>query len=215
MPAVQSRLVTNALRIALGALLFPTALAVIDVVRTGGAQPWIRLAALGTAITAVGVAAGRQRFLEQRLRAQSRMDEELRASEAKFSGILSIAADAIITIDESHRILHFNHGAEETFGYSTNEALGQPLSVLLPERFRATHDEHINAFGRTAEPARRMGHRREVAGLRKDGSEFPAEASISKLELPGGTRIFTVVLRDITERKRAEDAERFLADTGT
>ena len=143
-----------------------------------------------------------------------RSDEELRASEAKFAGILAIAADAIITIDESHRILHFNQGAEEIFGYKAAEVIGQPLSILLPDRFRATHDAHVKAFGRSTENARRMGHRREVSGLRRDGSEFPCEASISKLDLPGGGRIYTALLRDITERKRAEDAERFLTEAG-
>jgi PAS domain S-box-containing protein len=141
--------------------------------------------------------------------------EALRASEAKFSSILEIAADAIITIDETHRIIHFNQGAEEIFGYAAGEAIGQPLSMLLPERFRSTHDAHVHAFASAPETARRMGHRRAVAGLRKDGSEFPAEASISKLSMPGGERIFTVVLRDITERKRVEDADRFLTEAST
>jgi PAS domain S-box-containing protein len=207
-------LVNTALRVAIAVLLIPSAFAATEVVTIGGSRPWIRLALLVLAIAAVSVAIRQQRSLEQRLRLQSRTDEELRVSEAKFSGILSIAADAIITIDGAHRILHFNHGAEEIFGYSAAEAIGQPLSALLPERFRATHDQHIEAFGRSAESARRMGHRREVAGLRKNGSEFPAEASISKLDLPDGARIFTVVLRDTTERKRAQDAERFLADAG-
>jgi len=144
-----------------------------------------------------------------------RSDEELRASEAKFAGILAIAADAIITIDETHRILHFNRGAEEIFGYRADEAIGQPLSILLPERFRGTHDAQIRAFGETAETARRMGHRRAVAGRRKNGDEFAAEASISKLDLPTRERIYTVVLRDITEQKWAEDADRFLTESGT
>ena len=144
-----------------------------------------------------------------------RSDEELRASEAKFAGILAIAADAIITIDNTHRILHFNRGAEEIFGYRADEAIGQPLSILLPERFRGTHDAQIRAFGETAETARRMGHRRAVAGRRKNGDEFAAEASISKLDLPTAERIYTVVLRDITERKWAEDADRFLTESGT
>ncbi len=146
---------------------------------------------------------------------ERRSDEELRASEAKFAGILAIAADAIITVDDAHRILHFNRGAEEIFGYEAAEAIGQPLSILLPERFRGTHDAQIREFGRTAETARRMGHRRAVSGRRNDGEEFPAEASISKLDLPNGERIYTVVLRDITERKWAEDANRFLTESGT
>jgi len=144
-----------------------------------------------------------------------RSDEELRASEAKFAGILAIAADAIITIDDTHRIIHFNRGAEEIFGYPAAEAIGQPLSILLPARFRGTHDAQVRAFGETAETARRMGHRRAVAGRRKNGDEFPAEASISKLDLPTGERIYTVVLRDITERKWVEDADRFLTEAGT
>ena len=146
---------------------------------------------------------------------ERRTDEELRASEAKFAGILAIAADAIITIDAAHRILHFNRGAEEIFGYSATEAIGQPLSILLPERFRRTHDGQIREFGESSETARRMGHRRAVSGRRKHGEEFPAEASISKLDLPTGERIYTVVLRDITERQWAEDADRFLTEAGT
>jgi len=155
----------------------------------------------------------RQRALQARLVEQARLDEELRASEAKFSGILAIAADAIITVDESQRILHYNRGAEEIFGYTEAEMVGQPLSVLLPPRYRAAHGGHMRAFSKSPDTARRMGERREIFGIRKDGTEFPAEASISKLELPG-RMLFTVVLRDVTERKRAEEDERFLVDAG-
>ena len=215
MPAASSRLVTTALRAAIAILLVPVGFSLYDLATTGGVRGWIRLAALFTAIAGVGIALRRQKAVDRLLAVQTRADEEMRVSEAKFSGILAIAADAIISIDETHRIVHFNHGAEEIFGYSATEAIGQPLSILLPERFRPTHDAHIRAFGQSADNARRMGHRREVAGRRTDGTEFPAEASISKLDLPGGARIYTVVLRDITERKTAEDADRFLTDAGT
>jgi len=145
---------------------------------------------------------------------RQRVADELRASEAKFSGILAIAADAIVTIDESHCIMHFNRGAEEIFGWEAAEVIGRPLNVLLPERFRGGHDRLIEEFARGSDVARRMGHRRAVSALRRDGSEFPAEASISKLDLPDGRRIYTALLRDITERKLAEESERFLAEAG-
>lgn len=121
-----------------------------------------------------------------------------------FERILDISADAIITIDERHRIIHFNKGAEEIFGWTADEMIGQTLDALLPERFRAGHDRHISSFAASPVEARRMGERREIAGLRRDGVEFPAEASISKLGEPGN-RIYTVVLRDASERKRSEE----------
>jgi PAS domain S-box-containing protein len=206
--------VTTALRATIVILLIQLGVAAFDVLTTGGTTPWIRLGALGLATTGAVIALRRQRLVEELVASQQRREMQLHASEAGFSGILAIAADAIITIDQSQRILNFNHGAEEIFGYSASEAIGQSLEILLPERFRATHAAHVEAFSRSSDTARRMGHRREVAGLRKNGTEFPAEASISKLDVPGEGRIFAVVLRDITERKVAENAERFLTDVG-
>lgn len=136
------------------------------------------------------------------------------ASAALFEGILSIAADAVITIDDEQRIMHFNRGAEDIFGYRAHQVIGQPLSMLLPERFRGAHEHHVAEFGHSREQARRMGHRREIFGLRRDGTEFPAEASISKLDLPDGRRVYSAVVRDITERKWTETSERFLAQAG-
>jgi PAS domain S-box-containing protein len=153
-----------------------------------------------------------QAFVRTRLRQQRRIQDELQASQAKFSGILAIAADAIITVDQAQRIVHFNRGAEEIFGYSANEAIGRHLAVLLPPRYRAQHDGHLERFAQSPTTARRMGERRAIFGLRSDGTEFPAEASISKLVAPDGI-LFTVVLRDITSQKRAEEGERFLAET--
>jgi PAS domain S-box-containing protein len=132
-------------------------------------------------------------------------------SRAHFQRIVEIAADAIISMDESGRIVLFNRGAEEIFGYDRDQVLGEPLSLLLPERFRPYHQAHVQEFATSEVAARRMGERREIAGRRKDGREFPAEASISVLETPDGP-LFTVVLRDITDRKKVEETQRFLAD---
>ena len=129
----------------------------------------------------------------------------LRHSEARLAGILKIAADAIIAIDEQHRIIIFNQAAEAAFGYTAAEMLGRPLEVLIPDRFRSRHADHIQAFSDSGVVTRRMGERREVFGRHKSGREFSAEASISKIQVDGEST-FTVVLRDITARKAAEAA---------
>lgn len=130
--------------------------------------------------------------------------EATRAAKARFEGILEIAEDAIICVNSQQRIVLFNQGAEKAFGYSQHEVIGQPLDSLLPGRFAAAHRGHIESFGKSPEVSRLMGQRRELFARRKDGSEFPAEASISKLAL-GGELTFTVILRDITEQKRLEN----------
>ncbi len=129
---------------------------------------------------------------------------ERRRSEARFAGIVSIAADAIISINEQQRITLFNDGAEQIFGYAREDVLGRSLDVLLPDRFAKSHGQHIDRFRSSPVSARRMGERSEIFGRRRSGHEFPAEASISHLEI-GGQSTFTVVLRDISERKRAEE----------
>jgi PAS domain S-box-containing protein len=136
-------------------------------------------------------------------------EDLLRVSEAKFAGIFSISADAIISVDSEQRIIHFNRGAEEIFGWSAAELIGDTLDKLIPARFRPGHGEHIRNFAKSSIDARRMGERREISGLRRNGEEFPAEASISKLSV-GDQRIFTVVLRDVTERKLREENYRRL-----
>ena len=134
-----------------------------------------------------------------------RRHELLKASEARLSGILSIAADAIISVDNQQRITLFNDWAEKIFGYSREEVLGRPLDVLIPERFRKAHNRNVTEFGESAISARRMAERQEIFARRKDGEEFPAEASISKLKLDGQA-IYTVVLRDMADQRRAAEA---------
>jgi PAS domain S-box-containing protein len=122
---------------------------------------------------------------------------------AQLNGILSIADDAIICVDSGQKIILFNQGAERLFGWRADEANGRPLNLLLPERYHAGHGAHIDNFARSGASARQMAERRVIFAARKDGSEFPAEASISKLEADGGL-IYTVILRDISVRKAYE-----------
>lgn len=139
--------------------------------------------------------------------------ETLRKSEARFAGIVEVASDAIIAVDEEQRIVIFNQGAGTIFGYRPEEILGKPLDLLLPRRSRAAHRAHIQRFGDSPIVSRQMGQRSVIAGLRKGGEEFPAEASILKLDVDG-RRLFTVVLRDISDRVRREAGQRFLAAIG-
>jgi PAS domain S-box-containing protein len=134
-------------------------------------------------------------------------------TDAVLAGIAVISADAIICIDESQRITFFNEGAEQIFGYRRDEAMGQPIEMLIPARFRAAHHSHVERFGHSSVKARRMGERNEISGLRKNGEEFPAEAAISHLH-SGQNGVYSVVLRDITLRRRTEQHQRFLAEAG-
>ena len=131
-------------------------------------------------------------------------------SQRRLAGIVESAMDAIITIDEGFRIVLFNPAAEQMFGVAAADAIGCPIGNFIPERFRAIHDDHIRRFRETGVTNRRMGALGAVSGLRADGEEFPGEASISQVEV-GGERLLTVILRDITERQRSEEARLLLA----
>ena len=122
---------------------------------------------------------------------------------AQLQGILSIADDAVVCFDERQHILLFNHGAETIFGWTLEEAIGQMIDLLLPPHVRSGHAKLMQEFGRSGDIARRMGERRSISAVRKNGEEFPAEASISKL-VAEGRIIYTAILRDISAQVARE-----------
>ena len=143
------------------------------------------------------------RDITQRVEAEARLAQ----SEARLRGILESAMDAIITVDANQHVLLFNLAAEKMFGCPQGEAIGAPLAWFIPTRFRAAHGEQMRRFGATGPTSRRMGGGRIVTGLRRDGSEFPIDATISQLEGADG-KLYTVILRDVSELVAAEAALR-------
>ena len=139
---------------------------------------------------------------------------ESKLAEDTLGGIIGLAADAIVSIDDEQRIIMYNHGAVAIFGWSAAEIMGKPLDTLMPERFRGVHAGHLRGFAKGDATSLHMGQRsRVIVGLRKTGGEFPAQAAISKLDV-GGRRVFTVVLRDITEQRRWERERELVGELG-
>jgi PAS domain S-box-containing protein len=120
-------------------------------------------------------------------------------TEAQAKAIFLIAEDAIVSVNNDHRIILFNNGAEELFGYASSEILGRELDILVPQSGRKNHAGHLQKFARSNLKARRMGERGEISGLRKDGTEFPMEASICAIG-NGDEQVFTAIVRDVSER---------------
>ncbi|MBS1810057.1 MAG: PAS domain S-box protein [Acidobacteria bacterium] len=139
--------------------------------------------------------------------ARKQAEAKVSTNEARFAGIVESAMDAIISADETQSIVLFNHSAETMFEYSAQEVLGKPISILMPTRFHAIHDQHVHLFSQAGETTREMGDLGKIRGLRKSGVEFPIEASISQIEVQG-RKLYTVIMRDITERNRTEAALR-------
>jgi two-component system, LuxR family, sensor kinase FixL len=127
------------------------------------------------------------------------------ALQLHYAGLLDVAEDAIVTVDEQQRIVMFNRGAERIFGLSRGEVRGQSLDILIPPRYETVHRQYVDEFARSTIVSRWMGERSEVYGRRKDGSEFPADVSISKLAVQGKMYL-TAIVRDVTERKRTQEA---------
>src|SRR6478609_8422036 len=149
----------------------------------------------------LGVIAQMVEKLRAEIAERKRVEAFLRASQARFAGILEISAEAVISADEDLRITLYNQSAEKIFGYSVQEALGQSMNLLIPERFREMHAQHVTKFAGSAKQSLLMSTRRRVLGLRKDGTEFPMTASVSRLDL-AGKKIFTITCSDITQEVR-------------
>lgn len=141
-------------------------------------------------------------------------EEALEASDARLSAIIDSAMDAILSVDEDQQIVVFNRAAEQMFRLPRSEALGEPLDRFIPARFRQAHQEHVRTFGDTGVTSRAMGHVNVLSAVRADGEEFPIEATISQV-MAAGQKVFTVLIRDVTERVRLETRLRFLAEAGT
>jgi len=121
-----------------------------------------------------------------------------------LASVMEIAIEAVVAADAEQRIVLFNQGAEYIFGYTAEQVIGQPLNILIPERFRQMHDTHLDHFmGLSEDMSRHMKERGPVFGLRADGEEFPAEVSITRLEVNGETFIASI-MQDVSVRKKNE-----------
>jgi diguanylate cyclase (GGDEF)-like protein/PAS domain S-box-containing protein len=140
------------------------------------------------------------------IRARLRSAEAVREREQRLQGILDTVAEGIVTADEAGIIQSFNNAAELIFGYRSREVVGKNLSLLMPPPHDTQHDDYLAAH-RARGGGIVLGQGRELEGLHKDGTRFPIELNVTELRL-GLHRLFTGIIRDITDRKRAEDAER-------
>jgi PAS domain S-box-containing protein len=143
-------------------------------------------------------------MLKRMERERQQSEAELRISTQRFSGVVASAMDAIITLDESQRVIVFNKAAEKMFGCPAWDALGKPLDRFLPDSVRDSHSERVRHYGEVGQTTRSMTSPGVLYALRADGEQFPIEATISQVQV-AGQKLYTVILRDITERKRAEE----------
>jgi PAS domain S-box-containing protein len=177
------------------------------------------IGALGYSVSAAIIVATGELFNRARVKARTsshllkesteRADdavEDMREAEERMRSVVDHVLDAIITIDERGTVTTFNRAAERIFGYTARETIGQNVKLLMPQPYRGEHDQYIDNYRRTGK-AKIIGIGREVVGRRKDGVSFPMELAISEFRLRG-ERYFTGIVRDITERKQAEEERR-------
>lgn len=133
------------------------------------------------------------------------LENDLKIANSRFSAVIQSAYDGVITVDRDQRIRLFNASAEEMFGYRAEEVIGQPLDMLIPDRYRDRHSDQVEGFACSPIQSRPMFERGGgLSGWAKDSSEFPVEISIAKIQVGGATE-FTAVVRDISERARLID----------
>lgn len=140
------------------------------------------------------------------------------ANASRYRALVDLAYDAIVAMDSRHNITLFNRAAENLFGYSSDEVLGRPIMILLPEKFRADHPQKVQQFADSYQPTQRhatapsMDESNSVYGQHRDGSIIPVEVAVSKIDLDGGTE-FMAVVRDISDRARLMELLRKQAST--
>jgi PAS domain S-box-containing protein len=176
-------------------------------VRKDGSRFWADVA-----ITALRDEKGELRGYAQVIRdisERKRASRDMAESRSRLASVVESAMDAIITVDANQRIVLFNRAAVEMFGRAESEAIGMSLEQLIPHRLRSAHARHLAGFAATGVTNRPMGQPGMLTGLRSNGEEFPVEGSISQADV-NGRKLFTVILRDNTARKRAEEHQALL-----
>jgi PAS domain S-box-containing protein len=187
------------------AMLSAGSLLILRIVEAGrSGSPAILILVLAPVLILVPMVLFTAFLLNRVERERQQSEEELRISSQRFSGVVASAMDAIITLDESQCIIVFNKAAEKMFGCPSWEVLGKPLDRFLPVPLRDSHAEHIRQFGATGLTTRSISAPGTLSALRANGEQFPIEATISQVQV-AGQKLYTVILRDITERMRAEE----------
>lgn len=158
--------------------------------------------AMGAALVClvIAIAAG---LLIGELKREVALSLSLHEANDRYHRTIDSVMDAIVAVDEAQNILFFNPSAERMFGLPASQAIGSPLTRLIPQRHRGSHHLHMDRYMWSNVGSRSMGPQLEISGLRADGSEFPIESTISQMIIDG-KRQFTAVLRDVTDRRRAE-----------
>ncbi len=161
--------------------------------------------ALAAVVAEREAAEGALHLIQDLAARREQAEKALRSSELRLSGIVNSAMDAIITVDHEQRVVLFNAAAERIFGCPAADAIGSHLDRFIPARFRDAHRHHVQAFGDTGLTTRSMYSPGLLWGLRANGEEFPIETTISQVEAEGH-KLYTVILRDVTLRRQAEEA---------